>query len=273
MLARSSFAPLSLSKAELKRLKLLDTKKGRESTGLFLVEGWKPAAEALASSWEVVSLIHDPKRLSDLRDEVLRACAAKHVEIKTASAADMRTLSDVVHDQGVVSVIRMRTSALRDLPPAGDVIILDGVSDPGNVGTLVRTADWFGFSAVIAGPGCASPYNEKVVRATMGSIFRVPITAVEDLAQACQSLKSSGFSLTGAVLDGVSRQSWLTPARTGLVLGSEAHGLSAEVRSLLTATVTIPRVGAAESLNVASAGAILMASMAEQRTRTKHASR
>lgn len=262
----------TISKAELKRLKALTTKKGRDDSGLFLVDGWKTAAEALASSWEVVTLLYDPGRVNEQTAGVLGECVRRRIDVRSASAADVRSLSDVVHDQGVVSVIRMRTHSIRDIPSSGDLLVLDAVSDPGNLGTLVRTADWFGISAVIVGPGSASPYNEKVVRATMGSLFRVPVIPVVDLVGSCRALKDSGIVLAGAVVEGGMWPSWLTEKRTALVLGSEAHGISSDLLRTIERTVSIPRIGSAESLNVAGAGAVLLSSMADQRSRARHAS-
>ncbi len=270
--AKSIAAVQPISKAELKQLKSLTTKKGREETGLFLVEGWKAAVEALSSEWEIITLLVDPSRMGDQGAFILRSCDAKGISIRSGSAADIRGLSGVMNDQGIITVVRMRSASLRDLPATGDLLVLDAVSDPGNLGTLVRTADWFGLSAVIAGPGSASPYNEKVVRATMGSLFRVPIVPVDDLAEACRKLKDSGIVLAGAVVQGGTWTSWLTPARTAVVLGSESHGISPEIMRLIIDKVTIPRVGSAESLNVAGAGAVLMSSLADQRLRMRHAS-
>lgn len=260
-----------MSKAQLKRLKALTTKKGREEAGLFLVEGWKSAVEALSSDWEIVTLLVDPSRVDDQGVSVLRTCDTRRISVHSGSAADIRALSDVVNDQGIISVVRMRTASLRDLPATGDLLVLDAVSDPGNLGTLVRTADWFGLSAVIVGPGSASPYNEKVVRATMGSLFRLPVIPVGDLTEACRTLKNSGIVLAGAIVQGGTWSSWLTHARTALILGSEAHGISPDLIGLVNQRITIPRVGSAESLNVAGAGAVLMSSLADQRLRMHHA--
>lgn len=260
-----------LSKAELKKLKTLLTKKGREEAGRFLLDGWKPVAEALDSPWQIESVVTDPERIPPSGAAVLQICMRRGVEVRHGTAADLRSLSEVVHDQGIVGVVRSRSFALEDLPSAGDLLILDGVADPGNVGTLIRTADWFGIRGVVLGPGCASVNNEKVVRATMGSLFHLPVVEVDNLAAACSALQQKGLILAGAQVAGGGWSSWVPDSSIALVLGSESRGISAGVQGLLEIRVSIPRSGRAESLNVAGAGAVILSSIAEHRKAGAHA--
>ncbi|MEK6649917.1 MAG: RNA methyltransferase [Bacteroidota bacterium] len=271
MAIRNPHPPASLSKAELKHLKALSTKKGREVAGLFLLDGWKPVAEALASPWQIESVVVDPGRIPASGASVLQECVRRGVGVRHGTSSDLRSLSDVVHDQGIVAVVRSRRFALDDLPSVGDLIVLDAVADPGNVGSLIRTADWFGMSGVVLGPGCSSVNNEKVVRATMGSLFHLPVVEVDDLSVACSTLDRKGVILAGAEVAGGGWRSWVPEARIALVLGSESHGISAGVRALLKIRVSIPKAGRAESLNVAGAGAVLLSSIAEHRKAGLHA--
>jgi TrmH family RNA methyltransferase len=154
---------------------------------------------------------------------------------------------------------------MQDVPSRGDVLVLDAVADPGNVGTLIRTADWFGLTCVVLGPGCASISNPKVVRATMGSLFHLVTVEVDDLPTACRWLADQGVALASAEVEGGTWHRWAPRNRAAVIVGSEAHGVSPAVRALASHRVSIPRGGRAESLNVAAAGAILLSSLSDQR--------
>lgn len=173
-------------------------------------------------------------------------------------AADFAKLSDVQHAQGILAVVEMHDATVNALRDVQRVLALDGVQDPGNVGTLIRTAAWFGIGAILAGPGTADVYNPKVVRSAMGSLWDVRLARTRDLAGALRTLDRPSY---GADLDGTPVATWTPASPSVLVMGSEAHGVSTAVRALLSETVVIP--GAAtrrgtESLNVAVAGGILM---------------
>ena len=139
------------------------------------------------------------------------------------------------------------------------VLALDGVSDPGNVGTVIRTADWFGVEAVLLGGDCVELHNPKLVRATMGALFRVPTYEVENVAAELARLRSSGFEIFAAAADGDTRwDAWTSNRRRALVLGSEAEGVSDEARAVGAKSLAIPRKGGGESLNVAIAAGIFL---------------
>jgi TrmH family RNA methyltransferase len=254
-----------LSRAEVRQLKTLTTKKGREASGQLLVEGWKAVDELLSSSWRVETVVVDLQRIPSGSGELFERCRERSIELRSGTAADLRAISDVREDQGIVAVAGRPRKKMSDLPTKGDLLLLDGVADPGNVGTLIRTADWFGISGLILGPGCATVENPKVLRATMGSLFHVTTVEVPDLASACKTIAAQGVTLISADVEGGRWTEWVVPGRMGLILGSEAHGISPEVRAVVSHHVTIPRTGRAESLNVAAAGAILLASLAEHR--------
>lgn len=139
----------------------------------------------------------------------------------------------------------------------GHILLLDDVKDPGNLGTIIRTADWFGVQQVICSPNSVDRYNPKVVQASMGSIFRMPLY-YDQLDQKIDSLKIAGYSIFGADMHGENAFEIDYPQKTALIMGSESHGLSDLIRSM-TQTITIPKKGKAESLNVAMATGILLA--------------
>jgi TrmH family RNA methyltransferase len=254
-----------LSKAEVKQLRSLTTKKGRETSESLLIEGWRSVEELLSSSWTVDRVVVDLQRLPPQGPSVLRRCAERSVEVRSGNASDLRALSDVREDQGIIAVARLPHATMKDVPERGDVLVLDAVADPGNVGTLIRTADWFGLTCVVLGPGCASLGNPKVVRSTMGSLFHLVAIEVDDLQAACRSLVDQGVVLASAEVEGGAWPRWAPRERVAVILGSEAHGVSPAVRDLAPQRVSIPRGGRAESLNVAAAGAIVLSSLSDQR--------
>ena len=156
----------------------------------------------------------------------------------------------------------MATAKLGELSGPGDrlLVALDHVGDPGNVGTIIRTADWFAAGGILLGAGCVDPFNEKVVRSTAGSIFHVPLVADIDLPTALAEAKAAGFAIVTAQMDGATPLAdWRPARRTIVILGSEAHGVSADLKLRADVSVAVPRYGRAESLNVAIAAGILLA--------------
>jgi TrmH family RNA methyltransferase len=138
--------------------------------------------------------------------------------------------------------------------------VADAVSDPGNLGSILRTCDWFGVDLVILGKGCVELYNEKVVRSTVGSIFHLRVAEDVDLVETLPEMKSWGFSVVALSADAKQAYNEFRFAgKSALVMGSEAHGLSRPVRSIVDTSVRIPRFGQAESLNVGVACGIVLA--------------
>jgi TrmH family RNA methyltransferase len=172
----------------------------------------------------------------------------------TVSQVELSAVSAMEAPNQVLAVVRMPA----DTPPprpAGLVLCLDGVHDPGNLGTILRSAAWFAVECVVCSPDCVERFNPKVVQASMGAVFRVPVH-VADLAAYIEGL-APGVTVAGAVLDGENACNMEPSEPAVLVLGNEARGLSSDVRAHVRKPVTIPRLGAGESLNVAMAATIL----------------
>ncbi|HWA10991.1 MAG TPA: RNA methyltransferase [Opitutaceae bacterium] len=243
-----------LTKEEIQRLRSLREKKHREALGLFVVEGEKVVAELLGAKLPFEEVYVTPKWAREAA--VLRAAGgagAKPV-FHEITAEDMEKVSHFPTPSGVLAVGRLERVPL----PAGALdrgltLALDGVQDAGNVGTLLRIADWFGLDRVLCSPDCADLFNQKVINASMGSFARVRMHTA-DLAAALAGAKAPvlGCDLTG---DSVHL---LKPLRDAvIVIGSEGRGLSPAVRARVTRLVTIPRPGHAESLNAAVAAGII----------------
>lgn len=175
----------------------------------------------------------------------------------------MDTVSDTVTAQGVIAVVRQEHPSLQtvvqDASPESVLVALDGVGDPGNLGSIIRTADWFGAQGVLVGRQSVDLYNPKVVRSTMGSLFHLPVVQDVDLLAALSHARESGYTIYGADVDGETHFDRVRFANKAvLVLGNEAWGMSDAVRALTDVRVTIRRYGSAESLNVGVACGILL---------------
>jgi TrmH family RNA methyltransferase len=229
-----------LTKADIQRLRALREKKHREAEGLFIVEGEKVVAELLAAGFPFAEIYGTP--------------AWRGTRTHDVTAPELARISHFPTPSSVLAVGRIERAPL----PSGALdhgltLALDGVQDPGNVGTLLRVADWFALDRVVLSPDCADLFSQKVINASMGSFARVRVhTADLGTALAGVAAPVLGCDLTGEKVH------TLPPLRdVVLVIGSEGRGLSAAVRSFVTYYVTIPRYGAAESLNAAVAAAIV----------------
>ncbi|MDA0378514.1 MAG: RNA methyltransferase [Bacteroidetes bacterium] len=242
---------------QLKETADLSRKKHRDGRGCFLVEGVRSVQSALDAGASLVSVFLTPE--FGLPAPLERRLQAQ-VELLEVSERDMARLSDVTTPPGVLAVVRKPTEpdASETAPRA---LLLDGVQDPGNVGTLIRTAAWMGVNRVLIGPGTADPYSPKVVRATMGGIWDVELVTAVDPAAWIGTARSHGATAWVADMDGTPAEAWSPAEPSVLVIGSEANGPSAAVRAACDGAVSIPLRGAqrgVESLNAAVAGAILM---------------
>ena len=238
----------SLKNPKVTTWKSLKERKGRRETGCFLVEGRKMVEEALASAFPVEAVLVDDTRLSEftLPMGILAYSMPAHV---LAAVCDTKT------PQGIAAVIRMAEVQLH----GPRLVAMDGVQDPGNVGTIIRTADAAGFDGVILSAQCADVFSPKVLRATMGSVFRMGIRVTDDLPGLLTQMVQEGASVLSSQLDGEPfyQRSPLND-RFVLVIGSEGNGVTDEVKAVATHRVKLPMRGGAESLNAAVAAGIMM---------------
>lgn len=239
----------SLKNPKVMLWRSLKERKARKETGLFLAEGRKMTDEALASGFAVEAVL--------AADSVSSLPAApESIPIFLLPDHVFSAVCDTKTPQGVAAVVRMKTAAAEGLR----LVALDGVQDPGNVGTIIRTADCAGFSGVILSTACADPSSPKVLRATMGSIFRMPVTVTDDLPGMLRGLRDrAGYTVISSQLDGTpfyARKA--VGERFCLIVGSEGSGVSPEVRETATMRLRLPMRGGAESLNAAAAAAIMM---------------
>lgn len=249
-----------LSNRERKELLHLRDRKGRQALGRFVAEGVRLvedlAASPLTLRWAAASSpLEDTPRGAAL----LRALHAREIPVHRIPEAEFAAISGTEAPQGVLAVADVPRFRLENLRLGGGravLLALDAVQDPGNFGTLTRTAEAFGASGVIALPGTVDPWNPKCVRAAMGSSFRLPIIETAwDLLE--PALREHAYTILAADAGGAAIPR-PAPPRALLVLGNEGGGISARARARADRIVGIPLRGRAESLNVAAAGAILL---------------
>ena len=268
-----------LSKAKLQYLRSLSQKKIREREGVFLIEGWHSIEEASRALKEIPSIVY-PKAAAETDRFAAIFSAARRIsrERIEVSSKELSQIADTVAAQGIVAVVKKLSSdpgkVISDIDKRGGafVLALDGLSDPGNLGAIVRACDWFGVDAVYLSGSCVELYNPKVVRSTAGSLFHLPIfespPGSEFFSKSLVELRSRGFALIGAEVAGSTDVRSLTwPEKSVLAIGNESHGLSPEVSMLLDSHVAIPRFGKAESLNAGIAAGVLIAHHALQSRR------
>lgn len=239
----------SLKNPRVQRWRSLKDRKARRETGLFLVEGRKMVAEALASNFPVETVLCDVEQAAQYAALLERQDAVLLPAHVLAAVCDTKT------PQGIAAVVRMGA-----VPRTGRrLVALDGVQDPGNVGTILRTADCAGMEGLILSEQCADVFSPKVLRATMGSVFRMPVEITGDLPGRLRALRENGYSVLSSQLDGApfyQRQG--VGQRFVLVIGNEGNGVSPQVQQEATHRLRLPMRGGAESLNAAVAAGIMM---------------
>ena len=238
----------SLKNAKVTTWKSLKDRKGRKETGCFLVEGRKMVEEALASAFPVDAILVDADRAAEFS-------LPGHIPVFIMPSHVLAAVCDTKTPQGIAAVVRMADVQLT----GSRLVAMDGVQDPGNVGTIIRTADAAGFDGVILSTQCADVFSPKVLRATMGSIFRMGIRVTDDLPGVLAQMVKEGASVLSSQLDGEPfyQRSPLNE-RFVLVIGSEGNGVTDEVKAVATHKVKLPMRGGAESLNAAVAAGIMM---------------
>ena len=247
-----------LSKRRTRLLARLASGRGRAREGCVLVEGVRAAGEALASGVAVRFVVCSPALTRSSAGEALLAeLEARRMTPDWVGEREMAATSATASPQGILLVCEEPSIMLEATTVAGDArfLVLDGIQDPGNLGTLVRTARAFGLDAVIALDGTVDPWNARVVRASAGSVFRIPVVRAP--------WSDVGVWAAGAqviVADAGGRDAAALPVTPPwmLVVGNEGAGVRAEIREVASAWAAVPMEGAADSLNAAVAGAIVL---------------
>lgn len=243
-----------ISKAEIKRINSLDTKKGRDLHKLILIEG-KRLVEQVISSGCNISKLWITEAFNNKNPNLTNHL--NNVEIDSISKQDLKKVTATENPSGIIGVMQ---------PPKGEIqkmnqriIILDNIANPGNLGTILRTANWFGVHNILLSEDCVDPYNPKVVRSAMGAHFSMNIVSGK-IHNNIKKLQSEGFKIIAADLDtkNTIESLKINTDKWALLMGSEAHGLSESVASLADYKIKISQIGKIESLNVSVACGIFL---------------
>lgn len=249
-----------ITKETVKHLKQLQEKKYRREFEEFTVEGVKGVKEALLSEMEVVLIIIDGKlREEPEMLEIINLADEHEAVVEFCGRLDIDNIKTTETFPGVMAVVDRPNYSSEDLVNNSPIIALDSLKDPGNLGTIIRTADWFGIKNIILSEDTVEPYNPKVVRSTMGSLFRMKIFESTNIVHTITQLKNKeGYSVVALDMNGQNLDKLKHSKKTIYIFGSESHGVSQKLDNLITERYTIPGKGNAESLNVAVAAGILM---------------
>lgn len=246
-----------LSKAQISHINALQQKKFRTQQGLFIVEGIKSILEFVNSSYKVQKIFSTAQAAAKLGKlpQII-----KHEEV---TAVEFDKISSLKSPQGALALVEIPLQDHFDstILAGKHSLVLDDIQDPGNLGTIIRTAEWFGIKHILCSKGTVDAYNPKVVQATMGSLARVQIDYVdiEDL------LENTNLPTFGALLEGQSIYQTNFHTEGLLIMGNEGNGIRKNLIPTINQAVTIPRIGDAESLNVAIAATIFCSELARQK--------
>jgi TrmH family RNA methyltransferase len=247
----------SKDNSKIRYVRSLSSKKGRDEKNAFIVEGVKFVNEAIYENAHIISLIFNENTLNKTNAREIYDFALKsEIEIVTCEENVFKTVADTISSQGVLAVIEMKKnfSTINDFKFA---IMCDRIQDPGNLGTIIRTADAFGPAAVILNKGCVDEYNPKVVRASAGAIFRVPFIHSDIDKEMISKLKESGYAIISTVVDSeYSFEDIDMYEKICLVIGNEGQGVSQEISECSHMNITIKMSGRSESLNASIAAGI-----------------
>jgi TrmH family RNA methyltransferase len=240
-----------ISQRTQKYVRSLHQKKYRQESGAFLVEGAKNVVELLRSGWALEALF----TTAAFHKENSPLLAAQSVPPEITTAAELERLGTLQTNDAALAVARIPENRPLRAEPGELVLVLDDLRDPGNLGTILRVADWYGLTKVVCSPTTVEVYNPKVIAASMGSFTRVR-TYVTDLP--AYLTQNAGMPVYGTFLDGENLHRTTLVASGYVVIGNEANGIGPAVGAAVTQRLTIPRFGGAESLNAGIATALVL---------------
>ena len=256
----------------IKHIKALQIKKNRRLHKQFIIEGIRGVEECLLHDVPIVYLLYT----EDLEEvprglDILQDLVKKYESYKVSKEVFMK-LSDTESPQGILAVVNIPHTPLDTISIDENalIVVLDRIQDPGNMGTIIRTAEAVGANTIIINKGCVDPYNSKTVRATMGALLHIPIVEVNNNEEWVSLLKESNVTIIGSSLD--TDKSYLDmdyKGKVAIVIGNEANGIDEKLLPILDVSVKIPIVGKIESLNASIAAALLMYKASEHKFPTK----
>lgn len=244
----SIFALRMLTNARKKEIASLKQKKYRQRYGQFMVEGEKSVLELCQSNYTISEILVTKPVYEKLGSQLP---ASKVLIISEKEIAQLSTLET---SPGIMAVSNFKEISIDEVDFTNKItLLLDTISDPGNLGTIIRIADWYGIETIICSRGCVDLYNPKTIASSMGSFTRVNVI-YSDIEPVLSKNKIPSFA---CVMEGESIKDFIKPKEGFIIIGNEANGISSEIEKLADSKITIPRIGHAESLNAAIATAIV----------------
>lgn len=243
-----------MEKSKISFIRQLHQKKFRSESGLFLVEGVKSVIEVLHSNWQVEEVLFT-ERLASVLNNVEVACP-----ITMVTSKEMERISALTTPPEIMALVRMQKFTSEQLCDDKPLLVLDDIRDPGNFGTIIRSADWFGFEQILCSPTCVELSNPKVIQATMGSFLRMKVIYADLLPLLQRRAKFS--ALYGTFMEGKAIQEIQFKSNDTLIIGNEANGISEALQKIIQQKISIPSYALnrdkAESLNASIATAIVL---------------
>ncbi|WIF94272.1 TrmH family RNA methyltransferase [Caminicella sporogenes] len=254
----------------VKHIKSLQIKKYRDKYGEFIIEGLRIIRHSLENNVELLAVYYS-ENMKDF--EILKTISEKNINIFKIDSKIMKQISTTENSQGIIGIVKKKFYDLEDFMDKDEIsiAILDRLQNPGNVGTIIRTADAAGFDAVVMIKGCVDIYNSKTIRATMGSIFTMPIIYAHDIDELIYKLKTNGIDIISTVLSAEKYHNEVVyKKKNAVIIGNEGSGISKEFIEKSNIKVKIPMLGNAESLNASVAAGIIMYEIVRQKFNFKN---
>ncbi|MEI8339840.1 MAG: RNA methyltransferase [bacterium] len=239
-----------LSKNEIKDIRGLKDKKNRQESGLFIVEGGKSVLELIQSNFEIVNLLLTEEFLKENEKVILDS----GLPFEIMRQSEIEGIGTFESNSAGLAIAKQKPNIETKIEVGEIVLALDEVKDPGNLGTIIRIADWYGIKKIIASTNTTDFYNSKTIAATMGSFTRINVyyTDLKDF------LPKTELPILGAFMTGENVHTLKFPIGGILLMGNESNGIHADLENIITQRVNIPRFGGAESLNVSIATAVIL---------------
>lgn len=251
------------TKAEIKYYSSLLKKKGRTEEKKFLIEGKRLVEEGLKSNFKCLTVLVS-SHFNEVNSEFIEKLHKSGFNPEIVNNKDFASLSDTENPQGIAAVFEM-PQFQSEIKHSRLIVALENISDPGNAGTIIRTCDWFGISEIILSENSVDIYNSKVIRSSMGSVFHLRINESDGFLKDLKKLKTEGYKIICSDMNGENVYQFKPAEKTVLVFSNEANGPSDELIEISDKIVTIPRYGRAESLNVATASAVIISEAVKSR--------
>ena len=250
-----------ITKNQLRYYSGLKDRKNREECGLFIAEGLKTVTEGVISGIDCEAIIVSDK--SSAKEAIINDRLFKNCKLLPLDHEDFKKISDTENSQGVIGIFKRAPLMTNDIT-SNKLIVLNQIADPRNMGTIIRTADWFGYNELLISEDSVDIFNTKVVRSTMGSIFHIKFFVTKEIVPHLKLLQQNGYKVLTADMNGKDYRKIGQVNNRAIIFSNESRGPAQDILNLTDDLITIPGDGKAESLSVAIAASIIMAEYASK---------